>query len=92
MLTALFALYAVAINALTILAYKIDKEQAQLHGWRLAERTLLLMGLAGGTLGAYWAQQAFRHKTYKPSFQRAFWLITTFQVAAIVFFAVLLIG
>lgn len=93
MLIALFlVLYVVAINVMTVLAYRIDKEQAQLHGWRVAEKTLLLMGFAGGTVGAYWAQKAFRHKTYKPSFQRAFWSIATFQVAAVTFCAVLLIG
>ena len=87
----LLAPYVVLINVVTFQTYRIDKEQAQLQGWRVAEKTLLLMGLVGGTVGAYWAQKTFRHKTYKPSFQRAFWLIATFQVAAITFCAVLLI-
>jgi uncharacterized membrane protein YsdA (DUF1294 family) len=87
----LLALYAGVVNIATFLCYWIDKEQAQVGGWRVAENTLLLLGLIGGTIGGLLAQRIFRHKKRKASFQGAFWFIATLQVAAAVFFAMLLI-
>ena len=49
--------------------------------WRTPETTLHLFELAGGWPGALLAQQAFRHKTRKPSYQVAFWLIVVLHQA-----------
>ena len=45
------------------------------RGWRTPEARLHLVELLGGWPGALIAQQAFRHKTRKWSFQLVFWLI-----------------
>jgi uncharacterized membrane protein YsdA (DUF1294 family)/cold shock CspA family protein len=65
-------LYLVA-SAVCFLAYAIDKSAATAGRWRIAESTLLLLGLAGGWPGAIVAQQLLRHKTSKASFRAAFW-------------------
>lgn len=55
--------------------YLHDKRSALCGRWRTPEVQLHLIELLGGWPGALVAQQAFRHKTRKPSFQLVFWLI-----------------
>ena len=67
-------LYLLA-SLLSFLQYWLDKRSAQSGGRRTAENTLHLVELAGGWPGALIAQQTFRHKTRKASYQAVFWLI-----------------
>jgi uncharacterized membrane protein YsdA (DUF1294 family)/cold shock CspA family protein len=67
-------LYLLA-SLLSFLQYWLDKRSAQSGGRRTAENTLHLIELAGGWPGALVAQQTFRHKTRKLSYQAVFWLI-----------------
>ncbi len=64
--------YAVVSGA-TFLAYALDKSAAVQGRWRTPEKTLHLLGLAGGWPGALLAQQLLRHKTAKPGFIATFW-------------------
>lgn len=68
----LAAVYGAA-SGLALLAYGLDKSAARANRWRISERTLHLFGLAGGWPGSLVAQQLFRHKSSKASFQLAFW-------------------
>ncbi|HEX8353265.1 MAG TPA: DUF1294 domain-containing protein [Pyrinomonadaceae bacterium] len=65
--------YALA-SVVTYAAYAKDKRAAQAGRWRTGEGTLLLLGLIGGWPGGLIAQQHFRHKTKKVSFQVTYWL------------------
>ncbi|MGG2397842.1 DUF1294 domain-containing protein [Pseudomonas sp. SH1-B] len=67
-------LYLLA-SLLSFVQYWLDKRSAQSGSRRTAENTLHLVELAGGWPGALIAQQAFRHKTRKASYQAVFWLI-----------------
>ncbi|WP_340689078.1 DUF1294 domain-containing protein [Sphingomonas liriopis] len=58
----------VAINLLTVLAFMHDKARATSGGWRVRESTLLGLAALGGSPGALWARQRFRHKTRKQPF------------------------
>ncbi|MCE3261506.1 MAG: hypothetical protein K0R43_585 [Pseudoduganella sp.] len=78
----LAALYALA-SAACLIAYARDKQAARQARPRTPERTLLLLGLAGGWPGALVAQQLLRHKSVKPSFQRKFWLTVVLNGAAL---------
>jgi uncharacterized membrane protein YsdA (DUF1294 family) len=69
---AVITLYVLA-SVVTYFAYAKDKRAAQTGGWRTGEGTLLLLGLAGGWPGGLIAQQRFRHKTKKVSFQVVYW-------------------
>lgn len=64
-----------AMSLMTMVAYGLDKEKAGRGEWRTAESLLHLLELAGGWPGALLAQQLFRHKTRKVSYQVVFWLI-----------------
>ena len=72
------------VSFICFMAYAIDKSAARSGGWRTAERTLLVLGLAGGWPGAILAQQLLRHKTTKPSFRSAFWGTVVLNVVAFV--------
>lgn len=67
-------LYPVA-SVLCFFLYWSDKSSAKKGGQRIPENTLHLVELAGGWPGALLAQQAFRHKTRKGSYQALFWFI-----------------
>ena len=60
--------YLAAINFTTWVVYGLDKGRAKSGKWRIPERTLLLLALAGGSLGAPAGMIMFRHKTRKPKF------------------------
>ena len=76
------ALYAVASVACFI-AYALDKSAARQGRRRTPERTLLLLGLAGGWPGGLAAQQLLRHKSSKTSFLLKFWLTVLVHLAVV---------
>jgi uncharacterized membrane protein YsdA (DUF1294 family)/cold shock CspA family protein len=61
------------VSAITFGAYAIDKSAARLKQRRVAETSLILLGMLGGWPGAILAQQLLRHKTTKQSFRAVFW-------------------
>ncbi|WP_223505612.1 DUF1294 domain-containing protein [Pseudomonas sp. GL-RE-29] len=63
------------VSVLAFLLYWSDKRKARADTWRTPENVLHAMEFAGGWPGALLAQQVFRHKTRKVSFQLVFWLI-----------------
>ncbi|MEO8095978.1 MAG: DUF1294 domain-containing protein [Pseudolysinimonas sp.] len=83
----LWALFAyLGVSAITFGAYAIDKSAAQLRQRRIAETSLILLGMFGGWPGAILAQQLLRHKTVKLSFRAVFWasvLINVFVFVAL---------
>lgn len=54
--------------------YAYDKFAAKSGRWRIPEKTLHLLSLAGGWPGALIAQEWIRHKSIKTSFQITFWI------------------
>jgi uncharacterized membrane protein YsdA (DUF1294 family) len=73
-------LYFLAINALTYFLYWWDKRQARWSGSRIPETVLLLVGFAGGSVGAFVAQRVCRHKTKKQPFKTIFWILVIVQL------------
>lgn len=72
-----------AINAVTLLAYGLDKLLARGGAWRVPEAVLLGLGALGGTGGALAAMSLFRHKTIKGAFRVRFFVIAALQLAAL---------
>ena len=79
---AVFSLYAAASVA-AFAAYGMDKSAARRGQRRTRERTLHVLGLAGGWPGALIAQSVFRHKTNKQAFLAVFWLTALLNGAAL---------
>lgn len=65
------------LNLVTFGVYGIDKLRARLHLSRISEKTLLALAIAGGSVGAVFAQKLFRHKTRK--FRYRIWIILSIQ-------------
>lgn len=72
---------------LAFAAYGVDKSAAANGRWRISESTLHLLGLFGGWPGAAIAQQVFRHKTSKVSFQSLFWVTVALNLLMLIWFA-----
>ena len=51
------------INLVTFAVYGIDKAKAKRGAWRVPEKTLFLLPLLGGSLGALLGMRVFHHKT-----------------------------
>lgn len=72
-------------NGVVFLFFGYDKWMAHGRGWRISERTLLLLALVGGSLGALVGMMFFRHKTRKASFQLPFIGILLVHIGIVVF-------
>ncbi len=55
--------YLAAVNVVTFMVYGIDKRKARRGTWRIPEKTLFLLPLLGGSVGALLGMKVFRHKT-----------------------------
>jgi uncharacterized membrane protein YsdA (DUF1294 family) len=75
--------WLVAVNVTAFGYYGFDKGRAQSARSRVPEAVLHGLTAAGGSLGAYAAMRAFRHKTIKGRFRILFWCIVVLQVAVI---------
>ena len=78
-------LWLIVINVVTASAYAYDKVAAPRGGRRIRERTLWILCLIGGVLGAWIVFLAMRHKTRHQSF----WVV---QSAASVLWVVLIVA
>ena len=74
------ALYLAGMNVLTFLLFGIDKRRARRNEWRIAERTLFLCSIAGGSVGAFIGMYYFHHKTKKWAFRYGIPLIGIVQL------------
>ena len=57
------AAYLAAANLVSFAAFGADKRRARRGAWRVPEKTLFLLALLGGSLGAVCGMLAFHHKT-----------------------------
>lgn len=70
------------IGVVTFCVYAKDKRAAINGNWRVPEKTLHILSVAGGWLGALIAQEELRHKTQKQPFRAIYWLTVVINVAA----------
>ena len=61
-----------------------DKKLSRKHGFRIRERTLMLLAVFGGALGGVLGMQIFHHKTQKPKFYITFPLLTLAQWSIVI--------
>lgn len=65
----LWVSYILLINVITFLVFGEDKKRARQKKRRIPERTLLLLALFGGAVGAWIGMYVFHHKTRKLNFR-----------------------
>ena len=85
-LLAVYGIYLGALTLITFIIYGIDKLKAKNGGWRIPEKTLILMSLLGGGLGGIIAMNLFRHKT-----SGEHWYFTVLNVLGVIVHAAMVI-
>lgn len=78
-----FITYLAIISAAAVIITVSDKSRAQRHKRRIAEKTLFMTALLGGSAAMYLTMIAVRHKTRHKRFMIGLPLIMIVQAAAI---------
>ena len=73
--------YLALVNVTAFVVYGADKRRAKKDRWRVPERTLFLVALIGGSLGALLGMYVFHHKTKHWYFRVFIPLILLLQAA-----------
>ena len=73
--------YLLIINLVAFVCYGVDKLMAKRNTPRISELALLLLALAGGSVGAWLGMQVWRHKTKHAKFRWGVPMILLLQVA-----------
>ena len=85
MILQILCVYALVINLVLFAVMGIDKYKARNGLWRIPEKTLFGLAIAGGSIGGILGMQVFRHKTKHLSFKLGFPAILIVQLALIGF-------
>ena len=75
--------YFLLINFITFVVYGIDKKKAKRQQWRISEKTLIILAIIGGSLGAVAGMKTFRHKTKHKKFYIGIPIIIIIQIGII---------
>lgn len=81
----MWIIYLLLFNAIGFFIMLADKRKAIKNRWRIPEKTLFLIALAGGSVGALAGMHCFRHKTKHKSFTIGIPAILILQLALVVF-------
>lgn len=73
--------YIVVMNLAAFAAFGLDKFFAKNGAWRIPEKVLFLLAIAGGSLGAFLGMLFFHHKTKHPQFKYGIPCIMAIEVA-----------
>ena len=73
------------LNLIGLILMGIDKKRAIKHQYRIRERTLWLVALFGGAVGATIGMQLYRHKTKHLTFKIGFPLLAIIDVILMIF-------
>lgn len=76
-----YLMWLLALGAATFFLFGVDKLQAILGNWRIPEKVLLLLILAGGAVGGWLGMIVFWHKIRKPLFGLVLIVSTVIQLA-----------
>lgn len=79
-------MYLFVINIIGFFAMGIDKAKAKVKAWRIPEKTLLGIAVAGGGLGVWLGMETFRHKTKHWYFKYGVPVILIVEIVAILYF------
>jgi len=77
--------YLIAVNALGLVLFGIDKWKAKHDKWRISEATLLSVTVIGGSIGAWVGMKVWHHKTMHKKFKYGIPLVMVLQFALLLF-------
>lgn len=77
--TEVFIGYIAITNGIAFFAFGWDKQQAKKAKWRTPENRLIMLALAGGSIGAYLGMKIWKHKTLHKKFKYGLPLIILLQ-------------
>jgi uncharacterized membrane protein YsdA (DUF1294 family) len=80
---AVYSYFSILSIVLLFLMYN-DKQKAIKKEWRIAEKTLFIVAIAGGAIGGVLGMYLFRHKTQHNAFAFGFPLLAAIHVFLIV--------
>ena len=78
-------IYLALINLVTLIVYGADKRKAKKGKWRVPEKTLFLLAIIGGSIGALAGMYLFHHKTKHWYFKWGIPVILLLQIALAVY-------
>lgn len=78
--------YVAVMSLITFAVFGLDKFKAKANRWRIRERTLFLLAILGGGIGAFLGMQIFRHKTQHKQFVIGIPAIMIVQFIALILF------
>ena len=81
----LILIYTAIMSLIAFAAFGLDKYKAKTNRWRISEKTLFLLALLGGGVGAYLGMKVFHHKTRHKQFAIGLPLIMIVQLGLIAF-------
>lgn len=76
--------YMAIVSIVLLVMMGMDKSKAKKHEWRIAERSLFTLAIAGGAVGGVLGMYLFRHKTRHNSFAFGFPLLAAVQIFIVV--------
>ncbi|UOQ86250.1 DUF1294 domain-containing protein [Gracilibacillus salinarum] len=79
-------IYLMIINLVAFFTMWMDKQKARQHKWRIPEKRIWLLAIAGGACGATFGMYMFRHKTQHRTFVIGLPLIIAIQIAVLLYF------
>ena len=79
----IFIIYFIIISIISCIVTVSDKYRAKHSKWRIPEKTLFLLAIAGGSAAMYITMLAIRHKTKHMRFMLGLPLIFALQAAAL---------
>ena len=64
----LILIYVAVMSLIAFAAFGLDKYKAKADKWRTPEKTLFILAIIGGGIGAFLGMRVFRHKTKHKQF------------------------
>ena len=77
----LLLVYLAMMSLIAFAAFGLDKFKVKTNRWRIPERTLFLLAILGGGVGAFLGMKVFRHKTRHSQFVFGIPAIMALQLA-----------
>lgn len=74
-----------AVNIIAFIVYGVDKHKARNDSMRISEKTLLILAVLFGAIGAWLGMTTWHHKTKKPKFYITVPVLAILQAALIIY-------